>query len=382
MSGRVELRIYPASDFVRPETPPSARRLLAAAHVVGDPGSGGTGAPDRIDIEATLAYRRYLWSWGLGVAEAMDTAQRGMGLSWSEARELIPLTIAEAQACSGDLVVGAQTDHLTPGSAKGLHDVESAYLEQIDFIESHGGNVCLMASRELARIACSPDDYARVYGSILSQTSRPVILHWLGDVFDPLLAGYWGTTDIDLAADVFLQIIADNLPRIDGIKLSLLDQRREIAMRSRLPDGVRLYTGDDFDYPRLIRGDGIKHSHALLGVLDTIAPAAATALTALDQGDEEGFETRLLPTLPLARTIFEAPTYHYKVGITLVAYLNDHQSHFRMLGGLESARSIAHLMHVYRYAGEAGLLVDPELAVARMSHILALAGIDTKCSRP
>lgn len=374
----LELSVYPPSDFHRPEAPPSGRRLLAAAHVVADPGSGGPGAPDRIDIAATLGYRRHLWSWGLGVAEAMDTAQRGMGLSWAEACELIPLTIAEARACSGDLVVGAQTDHLVPGSAKDLRDVEAAYLEQIAFVESHGGDICLMASRELARIARSADDYAHVYSTILSQTARPVILHWLGEVFDPLLAGYWGTTDIDLAADALLQIVVDNASRVDGIKLSLLDQERELAMRSRLPKGVRLYTGDDFDYPRLIRGDGTSYSHALLGALDTIAPAAATAITALDQGDGDAFEKLLAPTLPLARTIFEAPTYDYKVGITFVAYLNDHQSHFRMLGGLESARSVEHLLRVYRYAGEAGLLVDPELAAARMSHVLALAGIDAR----
>lgn len=369
-----DVHVYPQSQFVPPKQPSSVRRLLAAAHVVANPNSGGPSAPTSIDTQATLAYRHHLWSWGLGVAEAMDTAQRGMGLSWAQARELIPLTIADARACSGDLVIGAQTDHLHPGDAQTLKDVEVAYLEQVGFIEEHGGAICLMASRDLARIATSADDYAQVYANVLSQTTQPVIIHWLGEMFDPHLAGYWGTTDTYTATETFLQIIRDNRANIDGIKLSLLDQEQELAIRPRLPNGVNLYTGDDFDYPHLIRGDGPHYSHALLGALDTIAPAAATALTALEQGDGDRFESILEPTLPLARTIFETPTFHYKVGITLVAYLNGHQSHFRMLGGLESARSANHLTRVYRHAGEAGLLDDPERAATRMTHILALGG--------
>jgi Protein of unknown function (DUF993) len=361
--------------FERPATKPTSRRLLAAAHVVADPFSGGPSAPDRIDLEATLAYRRHLWSWGLGVADAMDTAQRGMGLSWEAAKELIRHAIAEARACGGDLVCGAQTDHLEPGSARTLRDVEAAYEEQVGYIEGLGGRVVLMASRELDRLARGPDDYLQVYGRVLSQLREPAIIHWLGEVFDPALAGYWGHDDVEGAMDVLLQVIRDNLDKVDGIKLSLLEQHYEPVMRARLPEGVAMYTGNDFDYAALIRGDSERHSDALLGAFDAIAPAAATALCALDEGHPDRFEAILELTLPLARKIFEPPTYHYKVGVTLVAYLNGHQSHFRMLGGLESARSVAHLREVHRLAGEAGLLEDRELAASRVANLLALAGI-------
>lgn len=370
-----QLATFESSVFVRPTSKPTSRRLLAAAHVVADPFSGGSGAPNQIDLEATLAVRRHLWSWGLGVAEAMDTAQRGMGLSWEVAQELIAHSIEEARACDGDLVTGAQTDHLEPGSVRTLTDIEVAYAEQVEFVEGLGGRVVIMASRELARIAQGADDYQRVYGTVLSRLREPTIIHWLGEVFDPALHGYWGHDDLDEAMDVVLEVITENVGHVEGIKLSLLDQRRELTMRERLPEGVRLYTGDDFDYPQLIRGDGKRSSDALLGVLDAIAPAASTAMTALGAGDEDSFESILAPTLPLARTIFETPTYHYKVGLTLVSYLNGRQSHFRMLGGIESARSIAHLGRVYRHAGEAGLLEDPELAAHRMRHLLELAGV-------
>jgi hypothetical protein len=373
--GLEELAPYAPAEYERPQGAPRSRRLLAAAHVVADPLSGGPGAPDRVDLEATLAHRRHLWTWGLGVAEAMDTAQRGMGLSWEAARELIARSVEEAHACAGDLVCGAQTDHLPSGAARSLRDVEIAYEEQVAFVQSAGGRVVLMASRELARIARAPDDYAQVYGAILSQLDEPAIIHWLGEVFDSALAGYWGHADLDRAMDVLLQVIEDNLPHVDGIKLSLLDQPRELEMRQRLPAGVRMYTGDDFDYPTLIRGDGERHSDALLGVLDAIAPAAASAMVALDQDDADGFERTLTPTLPLARKVFEAPTYNYKVGLTLIAYLNGHQTHFRMLAGMESARSILHLSDVYRFAGQAGLLEDPELAATRMRALLELGGI-------
>jgi Protein of unknown function (DUF993) len=373
--GLEELAPWAPAEYERPQDALRSRRLLAAAHVVADPLSGGPGAADRIDLEATLAYRRHLWSWGLGVAEAMDTAQRGMGLSWEAARELIARSVEEARACHGDLVCGAQTDHLPTGGAGSLRDVEVAYEEQVGFVQGVGGRVVLMASRELARIAQGPDDYAQVYGRILCQLAEPAIIHWLGDVFDPALAGYWGHADLDRAMDVLLHVVKDNVQHVDGIKLSLLDQARELEMRTRLPAGVRMYTGDDFDYPGLIRGDGERHSDALLGVLDAIAPAAASAVVALDAGDAESFEATLAPTLPLARKVFEAPTYHYKVGLTLVAYLNGHQGHFRMLAGMESTRSILHLSDVYRYAGQAGLLEDPEQAAARMRGLLELAGI-------
>jgi hypothetical protein len=367
--------LFEPSPFERPATKPASRRLLAAAHVVADPLSGGPSAPDKVDLEATLAYRRHLWSWGLGVADAMDTAQRGMGLSWAAAKEVLALSIPEARACDGDLVCGAQTDHLDPGSALTLRDIEAAYEEQVGFVEGLGGRVVLMASRELAQLAQGPDDYLRVYRTVLSQLHEPAIIHWLGEVFDPALAGYWGHADLDRAMDVLLEVITENADRIDGIKLSLLDQRRELAMRARLPAGVRLYTGDDFDYPGLIRGDSERHSDALLGALDVIAPAASTALAALDAGDADRFESVLEPTLPLARKVFETPTYYYKVGVTLVAYLNGHQAHFRMLGGIESARSLVHLAEVYRHAGRAGLLVDPERAAARMRCLLELGGV-------
>jgi hypothetical protein len=373
--GLDQLPLFPTSTFAKPTPSPRSRRLLAAAHVVADPFSGGPSAADHIDLEATLAIRRHLWSWGIGVADAMDTAQRGMGLSWDVAKELIARSIEEARACGGDLVVGAQTDHLELGSARNVDDVVAAYEEQIGFVEGLGGRVVVMASRELARIAYGPDDYHRVYGAILSQLREPTIIHWLGEVFDPALAGYWGSADVDGAMDVLLEVIRDNVDHIEGIKLSLLDQRRELVMRERLPEGVRLYTGDDFDYPVLIRGDGDRSSDALLGVLDAIAPAAATALVSLDAGDGDSFEEILGPTLPLARTIFESPTYHYKVGLQLVAYLNGRQSHLRMLGGMESQRSIVHLARVYRYAGQAGLLEDPELAATRMRGLLETAGI-------
>lgn len=382
MRGPATTPVYEASAFTRPDHPPASRRLLAAAHVVADPRSGGPGAADRIDLEATLAIRRHLWSWGLGVAEAMDTAQRGMGLPWHAARELIHHTITEARACDGDLVCGAQTDHLEPGSARGLDDIVAAYEEQVGFVESAGGKVCLMASRELARVARGPDDYYAVYGRVLSQLAEPAIVHWLGEVFDPALAGYWGHSDVDAAMEVLLEVVEANAAHVDGIKLSLLDQRRELLMRDRLPAGIRLYTGDDFDYPGLIRGDGERHSDALLGVLDAIAPAAAVALAALDEGDGDRFEAILTPTLPLARKVFESPTWHYKVGLTFLAWLNGRQEHFRMLGGLESARSAAHLEYVYRFAGEAGLLEDPELAAARMRYVFEVSGLTPNPDRP
>lgn len=376
VDGNIErLAASEVSPFVKPASKPHSRRLLAAAHVVADPLSGGPGAPDRIDLEATLAIRRHLWSWGLGVADAMDTAQRGMGLSWEEAKGLIARTIEEARACDGELVIGVQTDHLEPRSARTLDEIDAAYAEQTEFVEGLGGQTVVMASRELARIAQGPDDYHRVYATVLSRLATPTIIHWLGEVFDPALRGYWGHDDLDAAMDVLLEVIRDNVDHVAGIKLSLLDQRRELMMRERLPDGVRLYTGDDFDYPHLIRGDGERSSDALLGALDAIAPAAAAAMTALDVGDGNRFEELLAPTLPLARTIFEAPTYHYKVGVTLVSYLNGRQSHFRMLAGIESARSLVHLGQVYKRAGEAGLVEDPELAAHRMRGLLEIGGV-------
>jgi hypothetical protein len=356
---------------------PRSRLVYAAVHVVADPLADVSPiAPAAIDWEATLAFRRHVWSYGLGVAEAMDTAQRGMGLDWEASKELIRRSLAEAEAVGGKIVCGAQTDHLTPGSARKLRDVEDAYEEQCGFVEAHGGQVVMMASRDLARIARGPEDYARVYERVLSQLERPALIHWLGEVFDPELAGYWGEDDLDRAMAVCVEIITANKEKVEGVKLSLLDQKREIAMRSRLPDGVRMFTGDDFDYPNTIAGDGERHSDALLGAFDLIAPAASAALLALDDGDEQRFKAILEPTVPLSRHVFSAPTFYYKTGIVFMAYLNGHQDHFRMVRGLESGRSAAHLANLFVLADKAGLLRDAELAVNRIRLVMALAGVD------
>jgi hypothetical protein len=342
---------------------PKTRVAYAAAHVVADPLADGD-----LDWEATLAFRRHLWSLGLGVAEAMDTAQRGMGLDWERARRLIELTCTEA---GGPVVAGAQTDHLAPGSADSLAAVTEAYLEQCEVVEGAGGNVVLMASRELCRIAAGPEDYAEVYGAVLTRLERPAILHWLGEMFDPALRGYWGAVDYETASAACLAIIDANADRIAGIKISLLEQAKETDLRRRLPSGVRMYTGDDFDYPTTIADD----SDALLGAFDFAAPAAAWAFEALDAGDVDEFKRRLEPTVPLSRHVFGAPTAYYKTGVVFLAYLNGFQSHFRMVGGLESARSITHLATAFRLADAAGLLRDAELAAHRMQQVLAVAGL-------
>ena len=374
---RSEYVVGEPATFERPDGPITHRIALAAAHVVADPlAENVPGRPPALDWEATLAYRRHLWSWGLGVAEAMDTAQRGMGLDWPTARELIGRSIEEARAAHRVLACGAGTDQLVPGSARRLDDVERAYEEQCGYIEGEGGRVILMASRELARLASGPDDYLRVYGRILGQLRQPAILHWLGDMFDPQLAGYWGHHDLDQAEEVCLAVISDNAAHVDGIKVSLLDRDREVAMRRRLPAGLRMYTGDDFNFAELIEGDAAGHSDALLGIFDAIAPAASAAVQRLAAGDEESYRRILAPTVPLSRLIFAAPTYFYKTGITFLAYLNGHQRHFRMVGGQEGMRSVVHLSEVFVLADRAGLLEDPELACARMRLVLALAGVE------
>jgi hypothetical protein len=329
-----------------------SRVAFAAAHVA-------AGADGRIDWEATLAFRRHLWECGLGVAEAMDTAQRGGGLDWAMARELIARTAAEG---GGRLCAGAATDHVTPAT---LDDVRAAYEHQCEFIERTGAQVVVMASRALAALAGSADDYREIYSAVLRQLERPPILHWLGETFDPALAGYWGSHDLDEATETLLGLVGDN--EVDGIKLSLLDAPREVAIRERLPEGVRLYTGDDVSYPELIAGG----SDALLGIFDAIAPAAAAALAALERGDRAEYDRILEPTVPLARRLFEPPTFNYKTGIVFLAWLNGHQEHFRLLGGFEAARSREHLADVYALAGRAGLLRDPELAAARARRVLA-----------
>lgn len=354
---------YAASGAV-----PRSRVAYAATHVVAAPRAA-------IDWERTLAFRRHIWGYGLGVAEAMDTAQRGMGLDWDASKELIQRSLAEARAAGGKIVCGAQTDQLAPGSARDLRDIEVAYEEQCEFIEAQGGQVVVMASRELARIARGPDDYVRVYDRVLSQLRRPAIVHWLGNMFDPALAGYWGRSDLDRAEEVCLAIIAAHRDKVEGVKISLLDQKREIAMRKRLPEGVHMFTGDDFDYPTTIAGDGERYSDALLGAFDLIAPAASAALLALDAGDAKRCGAILESTVGLSRHVFAVPTAHYKTGIVFMAYLNGHQEHFRMIGGLEDSRSVVHLAELFVLADKAGLLRHPELANKRMHQAMALAGV-------
>ncbi|HKF18531.1 MAG TPA: dihydrodipicolinate synthase family protein [Candidatus Dormibacteraeota bacterium] len=376
-AGLTEYRV--AHDFKYPGSgrPPLSRIPYAAVHVVADPLADTTPvSAAAIDWETTLAFRRHVWSYGLGVAEAMDTAQRGMGLDWASARELIRRSVAEARAVGGRIVCGVQTDQLPPGSARTLREVEAAYEEQCEFVEAQGGQVVLMASRELARIAKSADDYRRVYDTVLSGLSSRALIHWLGEVFDPQLAGYWGSNDLDLAMTTLLAIIDANRAKVEGLKLSLLDQRREVEMRRRLPTGVHMFTGDDFDYPTTILGEDGYHSDALLGAFDAIAPAASAALLALDAGDRQRFGSILEPTVPLSRHIFKAPTYFYKTGIVFLAYLNGHQHHFRMVGGLESGRSTVHLAELFVLADRAGLLGDAEIAVDRMRKVMSIFGVE------
>jgi len=358
-----------------PSNPPATRVAFAAAHVVADPlADNAPGAPAAIDWDTTLAFRRHLWSYGFGVADAMDTAQRGMGLGWAATQELIRRSAAEARACGGVIAVGAGTDHLGPESTTS-GEVIAGYEQQIAVAEDAGARVILMASRLLAGIARGPDDYQEVYDRVLGQVSGPVILHWLGPMFDPALVGYWGSTDVDEATETFLTVIEQNAEHIDGVKVSLLDAAHEVRLRRALPAGVRMYTGDDFNYPDLIRGDEHGHSDALLGILAAIAPVAAQALQALDRGDVATYDGTLAPTLPLARHVFGAPTFYYKTGIAFLAWLAGLQPGFVMLGGLQSGRSILHLAQTFRLADAAGLLPDPDLAVARMRALLDVAGV-------
>lgn len=365
------------SDFARPAEPLRSRRAFAAAHVVANPLSdNGPTYPASVDWDTTLAFRRHLWSYGLSVAEAMDTAQRGMGLDWTATAELIRRSTREARAVGGDIACGAGTDQLPEDEPASLDDIVRAYEEQVELVEGEGGQAVVMASRALAATATSVDDYHYVYDRLLSQASRPVIIHWLGDMFDPKLAGYWGSRDLDTATENFLEILRARADDIDGVKISLLDKDREIDLRRRLPDGLRLYTGDDFDYPETILGDGQYHSEAFLGAFDLIAPAASAAIQALDAGEQGRFKEILEPTVPLSRHVFSPPTYYYKTGVVFLAYLNGHQDHFRMVGGLESGRSVVHLGEELVLADQAGLLTDPERAAERMARVLAVAGIE------
>jgi Protein of unknown function (DUF993) len=354
------------------------RVAFSAVHVVADPFVDvDPWLAAAIDWDRTIAFREHVWDLGLGVAEAMDTAQRGMGLDWPTSLELIQRSVRAAKARGNALVFsGAGTDHLAPEDAKNLDDVIRAYEEQVAAIEKAGGRIIVMASRALARIARGADDYAKVYNRVLSQVREPVIIHWLGDMFDPALANYWGTSNLDQATDVAIGIINANASKVDGVKVSLLDKQREIDMRRRLDKSVKMYTGDDFNYAELIAGDEQGFSHALLGIFDAIAPAASWALSRLAAGDDKGFHDVLGPTVPLSRHIFKAPTRFYKTGVVFMAYLNGHQDHFTMVGGQESARSTLHLAELFRLADKAGLLANPELATRRMKAVLELRGIE------
>ena len=362
----------PALFEVHPN--PKCRSVFAAAHVVANPlAENCLGAPPVIDWQATLGYRQYLWSLGLGVAEAMDTAQRGMGLDWPATKELIQRSAQAAKTSDSPILCGAGTDQLAAGQRHSLKTIIDAYLEQCAWIEQHGARIVIMASRALAASARSPEDYYQVYETVLDQTQDRVILHWLGPMFDPALAGYWGSQDLDAATTHFVRLLTKLQNKVEGVKVSLLDKDREIALRRQLPVTVKLFSGDDFNYPELILGDEQGFSHALLGIFDGIAPAASAALAALDKGEKNTFLALLNPTVPLARHIFQAPTYYYKTGLVFLAYLNGHQSHFRMIGGLESARSILHLSKLFRLADHAGLLGPG--AAERMQRFLTLAGV-------
>ncbi|MFF3395411.1 dihydrodipicolinate synthase family protein [Streptomyces sp. NPDC002669] len=370
--GPYEPRTTPL-DLAPGGSPLASRTVFSAAHVVADPYADvSPDSPAAVDWDATLAFRRHLWSHGLGVAEAMDTAQRGMGLDWAGAAELIRRSAAEAKAVGGRIACGVGTDQLA-GPA-GLAEVRAAYEEQLALVEESGAQAILMASRALAAAAKGPEDYLETYAHLLRQASEPVVLHWLGPMFDPALDGYWGSSDLDAATDTFLKVIAEHPDKVDGIKISLLDAEREIDVRRRLPGGVRCYTGDDFNYPELIAGDDQGFSHALLGIFDPLGPLAAHAVRVLDTGDVQGFRNLLDPTVELSRHLFRAPTRFYKTGVVFLAWLAGHQDHFTMVGGLQSARSLPHLAKAYELADRLGLFPDPELAESRMRALLAVNG--------
>ena len=383
-SGRLENYKLRGSVPLKPKSRmPFNRIAYSAAHVVSDPlAKVDPWLQCAVDWDATIDYRRHLWSLGLGVAEAMDTAQRGMGLDWPTSLELIRRTLDAAQDVPGSQVAsGCGTDQLLLENVTTVDEVIAAYEEQMEAIEKLGGKLIIMASRALARVAKSPADYERVYDRILSQVKQPVVLHWLGDMFDPALLGYWGSANVAQAMNTALGIIQSHSHKVDGIKISLLDKDKEITMRRRLPPGVRMYTGDDFNYAELIAGDGFGQnivngqSDALLGIFDAIAPAASAALTALAEGHLDTFHAILGPTVPLSRHIFMAPTRYYKTGVVFMAWLNGHQSHFSMIGGQQSTRSVQHLAELFRLADEANLLEQPELAAHRMKNLMAIHGV-------
>ena len=352
------------------------RIAYAAAHVVADPLADNAPWLDcAVDWDRTLAFRHHLWSLGFGVAEAMDTAQRGMGADWPTSLELIRRSVAEAKSGGHLIACGAGTDHIAASPDLTLDDVIRAYEHQCEAVEATGGRVILMASRALSAIAKGPEDYQKVYDRVLSGLVQPAILHWLGEMFDPALEGYWGSPDHDVAMDACLAVIAANAPKVDGIKISLLSAEKEVSMRRRLPPGVKMYTGDDFNYPDLIAGDDQGHSHALLGIFDPIAGVAARALSALAECDDATYHAAFDPTVPLSRHVFKAPTRFYKTGVVFLAYLNGHQDHFTMLGGQESARSTLHLADIVRLGSAAGLFPDADIAATRAARVMAVRGV-------
>jgi hypothetical protein len=368
-------RLRGGVQFEVPPSPPRSRVAFAAAHVVADPTAENVpGARAVLDWDATLAFRRHLWRLGLGVAEAMDTAQRGMGLDYAAVRDLVRRSSAEARAVGGRIVAGVATDQLPPGPAT-LEQVANAFAEQLADVQSAGAVPVLMCSRHLAAAATGPEDYLAVYSELIRQADGPVLLHWLGPQFDPALTGYWGASDVDGQASTVLTLIKEHTARIDGIKLSLLDERFEIRLRRQLPAGVRMYTGDDFHYPELIAGDEQGHSDALLGVFAVIAPAAAAALSALDHGEAVRYRKIMDATVPLARRLFWPPTQYYKTGVVFLSWLAGHQGHFVMVGGLQSARSAAHCARLLELADSCGLLPDAELAASRARSYFATAGV-------
>ena len=380
-----ELYTLTGKAVTAPTGAPKFNRIVySAAHVVANPLAAINPSLDcAIDWDATIAYRQHLWSLGLGVAEAMDTAQRGMGLDWPTSLELIGRSLDAAKDIPGALVAsGCGTDHLNLDDVRSVDDVIKGYETQMAAIEKLGGKLIVMASRALARVATSPADYEKVYSRVLSQAKQPVVLHWLGDMFDPALKGYWGSNDVDAAMNTALAVINAHPDKVDGIKISLLDKDKEIAMRRRLPPGVRMYTGDDFNYAELIAGDSFNanpmhsQSDALLGIFDAIAPAASAALGALAQGNLDKFHAILGPTVPLSRHIFAAPTRFYKTGVVFMAWLNGHQSHFTMVGGQQNTRSLLHLAELFRLADAAHVLTQPELAVHRVKNLLAMHGVE------
>jgi hypothetical protein len=358
---------------------PLTRTAFAAAHIVSDPLKERSPWDTRpaVDWDATLGFRIGLWDQGLSLAEAMDTAQRGMGVDWLTAKELIERTMAAARLhpMKPRVACGAGTDHVALEDLRDADAIIAAYETQMAAIEAAGGQIILMASRAFTAIGADEALYRRVYRRLIGQAQGRVILHWLGDMFDPALKGYWGSTDVERATDFVLSLIEENSRKVDGIKISLLDEAHEVAFRARLPQGVRLYTGDDFNYAPLIEGDGIRHSHALLGIFAAIAPAASQALEALAEGNLETYRSLLAPTVPLSREIFKAPTRYYKAGIAFLSWLNGWQSHFIMPGGFQSSREITHYAQVFRLADKARLLAKPDLAEERMRTLLALHGV-------